>query len=445
MRTEPPPAARQGRKGKTRKAVALAPTKTCFIHSCTSPCKKDKKWCEGHNRTYDALSYQARRDGTEPDLDASLNEAIKAEEVMSAFVSITPPDGFFLKKKKINWSTFTQLFGHRTSKQNMEGAKPMTQHEFLNWAENKKRCTPMGAMNWWNELQTDISIRSDNDGRDVHGRLGEKQLWIPKAKQFDATVNERYQDTQVGSEDFRLRGATPDELNALKRHIDTVAGKPEDADFLGKSLQMPADGIYGARGSSSASIWTPKKKAKKAGEAGDEREHDATIKTADSPSSKAELDGQAGSSQPNADLGSKRLAEFRMQSSQKAALMELVASSLEEARNMPSFIENSADTFKNQTADEGSITEDLKQKLAFRESCCKAWQGCSDVGGIARCGPAERGLASGRQQGPPCRRCHDGGAKAEHEDSWDIGSGQPASQALGGEQNCGRATWPRSC
>lgn len=211
-------------KVKAQAARAKRPAKNenaiCKVLKCNLKCKRDKSRCEGHNRTYDAMYYQAKQDGELEILHQVIGDPEKELQAMTDFVKETPPDKLFMRKGKSNrrivWATFKTVYGIRKSVADVEEDVPMTNDEFTRWAEEDKRMTTVGAAAWWMELKRTPHVHRDKKGRCALGKLGEMRLWIPNAVEKRARMFERYVDAQALREDFRIKGARDEEMDALK-------------------------------------------------------------------------------------------------------------------------------------------------------------------------------------------------------------------------------------
>ena len=92
----PPPKKHRG----SVSPIAGDDTPRCDISTCQEPIKKGKRWCEGHNRVYDQMYYQANV-GNQLDMVKETMQGDNAEAAVLDFVRENPPDAKFRRKKHI--------------------------------------------------------------------------------------------------------------------------------------------------------------------------------------------------------------------------------------------------------------------------------------------------------------------------------------------------------
>ena len=354
----------QKRTGPKKKA-APGPAKLCKVLNCSMFAKDGKTRCEGHNRTYDCMMYQANKDGELETLEKVLGDPEKEFTAMSDFVKETPPHDLFIRKgrsnKWVNWACFKQLYGVRKSKIEQEVDVPKTEEEFEKWATEQRNMTAEGARNWWRELKLDTDVQRDKKGRDQHGRLGELRLWVPNAEERCIRQKETYADRQVENEQFRLKYANEDELEALRAHARTQP--PEALAFVNAPAPATQDSAM------MQPVESPQKKARV--------EEPATVEpmTQSPGGSGQKTTTVAKAEQPPIDLASYRSVGARSQTKDMEACRNLINDALQDTNKAADLCASFKATTAadGQTADEAMITSDFDTTMLYRKACCKAW------------------------------------------------------------------------
>ena len=68
---------------------------------------------------------------------------------MRDHIKQTPSGGRWLRHPLIDWLAFQQAHGVRMAVKDREGTQPMTECEFILWAQSTKRQTKAAAQVWW--------------------------------------------------------------------------------------------------------------------------------------------------------------------------------------------------------------------------------------------------------------------------------------------------------
>ena len=195
-----PPGRGKGKGGRGGKGRGTRPSKTPLDKAgicpgCMKQCCAKKRFCEGHNTTWDNMVYQARtsklrnEDGSVK-LDENDNEMTKladfnekmrdeasaGQAVLDQAVN-EPADKKYRKHPFIDWARFERKWGQRSEIGEQDKTVPMTRRVFECWAKNTQGEDDEQAIaEWWQELDEDPHIERDNKGR-----RGEKQLFVPHA------------------------------------------------------------------------------------------------------------------------------------------------------------------------------------------------------------------------------------------------------------------------
>lgn len=205
-------------KGKAKPAKDKLP---CLC--CDDPRAKGKRFCNAHNRNFDAMRYQAEHaddDDDETENGTTLkefvskmsNDAVAREEIL-AYSRDSPPDRRYARKTIIDWAAFRRRHGVRIAVVDQDRDKPFTEASFLIRCTTKLGLTNSEAKEWWTEFEENPNIFRDNGGF-----KGAQQLYIPVGR-MRMRVKERYVDNAAEE------GCNPDKKpkdchrEVLKHHV----------------------------------------------------------------------------------------------------------------------------------------------------------------------------------------------------------------------------------
>ena len=190
--------------GRQQKALCLCP-------DCDEPRKGNKKRCADHNRSWEAMQYQAANSEEEDALAAwtMLNnpqqpQSVELGRVVAEFPIDNHPSANYTRKKLTQRASFRRSYGIRTSNADLEVDVPMMEGEYIKWLTETECIPEAEAKREWQKHLDNPRIRRDTDG--INGR---QQLWIPNAKKEAVRKRERYEDN------------TQDDGRAVQFHVFT--------------------------------------------------------------------------------------------------------------------------------------------------------------------------------------------------------------------------------
>jgi hypothetical protein len=175
------------------KGKAKAMAATCFV--CAESLAPKSKWCKAHKRVYDSMRYQAERDSAVKVLDDVMANEAQALVAMEEFERDNPQGGRLKRKKLINWTEFQRAYSTRSETKDGALEEPMTEAEFLKWAQDVKVLSKDTARTWWEEMFMGAT------DRDNKGRGGAFRLWVPIKEYRDNNRARCIEDrTMMGSD-----------------------------------------------------------------------------------------------------------------------------------------------------------------------------------------------------------------------------------------------------
>ena len=158
-----------------RKAGGKKPEmKTCFVNGCSLACQKSKRWCEDHNKKYDNMYYQAKRDGEISTLEAAVKDSVSAQKAMELFEEDNPSDGKWRRKVLIQWTKWKRIFVYSVIQRNRDGCKPFEYGQWLIHCSSVMGWSKDAAKDEWEKHEKDASLK-----RDKKGLNGCDRIWIP--------------------------------------------------------------------------------------------------------------------------------------------------------------------------------------------------------------------------------------------------------------------------
>ncbi|CAE7221799.1 unnamed protein product [Symbiodinium sp. CCMP2592] len=200
----------------------------CFAIDCELERLRNQKWCAGHKRAYAAIMAQARKDGKLEIAKEIMADDERCKICMREYCEKNPINERWSRKRLIEWSQFCERHGRRDYDGDHEGDAPMTEAEFLNWAQQIKRLTATGARHWWTELK-DSNARRDFGGRDSEGKLGAERIWIPCAQERHERKKGRFGEIGVSQGSKQMKNLDDESFNQL---LDYAGSKSLDVDFV---------------------------------------------------------------------------------------------------------------------------------------------------------------------------------------------------------------------
>ena len=198
------------------------------MDECDEPRVRNQKWCADHKRAYAAMYASAKKRDQLTSFKETMADADSCKCAMREYCASSPVGVRWGKKKVVDWVQYQQTHGRRSYDGDLEGERPMTEIEFLHWAQGTKRLTAQGARKWWTELEDSSSTRRDNKGRDPEGNLGKLRLWVPSEEMHEKKKG-RFGETAVQEGSRQHKNLDQDCVNELK---DFAGVKALDEDFL---------------------------------------------------------------------------------------------------------------------------------------------------------------------------------------------------------------------
>lgn len=211
--------------------------------ACDDQPVRGHRWCAEHKRVEQAMRYQANKSGNVKMYDEIMGDDAKAAAALREQVKKTPAGSRWARQPLIDWTAFKQVHGVRVSVKEREGNSPMTEEEFIHWAQDTKMQTKAAAQAWWKEY-----FESDAE-RDWLGRGGALRLWV-KTVEIKFRDRERYIDNATEQGSNQVKGMKADEVQNLNNF--TLGQEISYADsFLRGTISAPP-ALPSASGSSSA-------------------------------------------------------------------------------------------------------------------------------------------------------------------------------------------------
>ncbi|CAE7244197.1 unnamed protein product [Symbiodinium sp. CCMP2456] len=224
----------------------------CFAVDCELERLRNQKWCAGHKRAYAALMAQAKKDGKLEVVKEIMADDQRCQICMREWCEKNPINERWSRKRLFDWSQFTERHGRRDYDGDHDGDVPMTEAEFLNWAQTVKRLTATGARHWWTEMK-DGNVRRDHGGRDSEGKLGAERLWVPSAQEARERKKGRFGEISVAQGSKQIKNLDDESFNQL---LDYAGSKSLDVDFVRGSNKSATDSGSGSVGAGPAGTGT---------------------------------------------------------------------------------------------------------------------------------------------------------------------------------------------
>ena len=200
----------------------------CFAIDCGLERLRNQKWCAGHKRAYAAIMAQAKKDGKLEIAKEIMADDERCKICMREYCEKNPINERWSRKRLIEWSQFCERHGRRDYDGDHEGDAPMTEAEFLHWAQQIKQLTATGARQWWTELR-DSNARRDHNGRDSEGKLGAERIWIPCAQESRERTKGRFGEIGVSQGSKQMKNLDDESFGQL---LDYAGDKALDVDFV---------------------------------------------------------------------------------------------------------------------------------------------------------------------------------------------------------------------
>ena len=210
------------------KAVVVTCT-PCAAPGCTGFRQKGQKWCVDHKRAYAAMHAQAKKQGSTQlaTFQEVMADETRSQLAMRDWCNQNPIGERWARKRLIDFAQYSKVSGHHAYAGSYDADVPMTEPEFLHWAQSEKRMTPTGAGAWWAEILQSEAPR-DMQGRDAHGQVGVLRLWIPREERRERKRG-RFEDRSLSQSSKQLKNMGRDDLNELSVFMQ---GQSVDEAFL---------------------------------------------------------------------------------------------------------------------------------------------------------------------------------------------------------------------